>query len=83
MRKILDKYVHISVHKYIEEMIEQYEKKHGTISKAHTPKSSDKHLELDESEFWDNNVVRQMKRKLKLKIYVWQQITSVQILHTL
>ena len=59
MKKIFDKYIHLSSHKYIEEMLKQYEKKYGTVAKTHTPMSHDKHPELDDSAFLDDTGVRQ------------------------
>ena len=59
MKKIFEKYIHISLHKYIEEMLVQYEKKYGTVAKTHTPMSHDKHPELDDSAFLNDDGVRQ------------------------
>ena len=59
MKKIFEKYIHISSHKYIEEMLVQYEKKYGTVAKTHTPMSHDKHPELDDSDFLNDDGVRQ------------------------
>ena len=64
MKKIFEKYVHISSHKYIKEMLVQYKKKYGTVAKAHTPMSHDKHPELDDSAFLDDNGVRQYQNLL-------------------
>ena len=64
MKKILDKYIHISSHKYIEELITQYEKKYRSIAKAHTPMSSDKHPELDESEILGIEGIKQYQHLL-------------------
>ena len=51
IKKVLDKYIHISAHKYVDEMMSQYKKKHGSIAKAHTPMTKDEHPELDWSKF--------------------------------
>ena len=64
IKKILDKYIHISSHKYIEEMLIQYEKKYGTVSKAHTPMSQEKHPELDDSAFLNDEGTRQYQNLL-------------------
>ena len=64
LKRILNKYIHVSSSKYITEFLSNYEKKYGSLRKFNTPMSKDEHPELDNSDFYRNQELININRSL-------------------
>ena len=62
LKKVLNKYLHISSSKYITEVIRRYQLTHGTIKKENTPMNTGLHPEMDTSDLLDEKGIKHFQK---------------------